>query len=92
MPKGSIKKGEDIVRTGGTKTTPCTECHGQDLRGTDKFPPLAGRSPSYMVRALYDMQSRNRGGIGSVEMEPVLIGLSNEDFLNIAAYLASLEP
>ncbi len=92
VPKGSIKKGEDIVRTGATKTTPCTECHGLDLRGTDKFPPLAGRSPSYTVRQLYDMQSKNRAGIGSIEMEPVLVGLTNEDFLNIAAYLASLEP
>jgi len=92
VPKGSIEKGENMVRTGGTKTTPCTECHGQDLRGLNTVPALAGRSPSYTMRQMYDMKSRNRTGLGSLIMAPVIADLSNDDLMYISAYLASLEP
>ena len=33
-------------------------CHGADLKGLGPVPRLAGRSPSYMARQLYDMQQR----------------------------------
>src|SRR5262249_13131305 len=33
VPVGSVKKGEEIVLTGGGKTTPCAACHGADLQG-----------------------------------------------------------
>ncbi len=92
VPKGSVKKGENIVRTGGGKTTACTVCHGQDLRGLGPVPTLAGRSPSYLTRQLYDMKHGNRVGLWSPLMAPVVSNLNNDDFLVISAYLASLEP
>lgn len=92
VPKGSLKKGEALVMTGAGKTTPCTVCHGADLRGLGPVPTLAGRSPSYTVRQLYDMKHGNRVGAWSPLMAPVLANLTNDDFLLAAAYLASLEP
>jgi cytochrome c553 len=92
VPKGSLKKGEALVTTGGGKTTACTVCHGVDLRGLGPIPTLAGRSPSYTGRALYDMKVGNRTGEWSPLMAPVLANLTNDDILNISAYLASLEP
>lgn len=92
VPKGSVKKGEALVTTGGGKTTACTVCHGVDLRGLGPIPPLAGRSPSYAGRALYDMKVGNRTGEWSPLMAPVLANLNNDDILAISAYLASLEP
>jgi cytochrome c553 len=92
VPKGSIARGENLVRYGGGKVAPCTECHGQDLRGIGATPALAGRSPSYLVRQMYDMQHRKRDGLMSMQMATLLINLNNNDLLFAAAYLASLEP
>ncbi len=92
VPKGSVKKGEAIVRTGGGKTTACVICHGQDLRGLGPVPRLANRSPSYLTRQLYDMKHGNRTGAWSPLMAQVVSNLNNDDLLVISAYLASLDP
>ena len=96
VPPGSLKKGEALVREGttasGKKVTACTICHGSDLRGLGPLPTLAGRSPSYLARQLYDMQHGNRNGEWTVLMAPVIAGMSSDDVLNASAYLASLHP
>jgi cytochrome c553 len=55
-------------------------------------PALAGRSPSYIVRQLYDLQHGVRGGQWAQLMKSVVAGLSEEDLVSIAAYTASLKP
>jgi cytochrome c553 len=55
-------------------------------------PGIAGRSPSYVVRQLFDMQQGKRKGLWTALMMPVVSKLTNEDMLNIAAYTASREP
>ena len=92
VPPGSIAKGKTLVTTGGGKTTPCTVCHGADLRGLGPVPRLANRSPSYVARQIYDMQHGNRIGEWMPLMAPVIDKLTQDDVLNIAAYLASLQP
>jgi cytochrome c553 len=92
VPPGSIKKGEALVTTGNGKVTACTVCHGPDLRGLGPVPRLAGRSPSYIARQLYDMQHGNRAGLWTPLMAPVLAGLDQDDVLAASAYLASLQP
>ena len=92
VPKGSLAKGEILVRTGGGKVTPCTVCHGADLRGLGPVPRLAGNSPSYLARQLYDMQTGHRAGAWTPLMAPVVAGLSDADVLAAAAYLGSLRP
>ena len=93
VPPGSLKKGEALVVRGGSgKTLACAACHGEGLRGNDKFPSLAGRSPSYIARQLLDFQHYTRVGPGSQLMQPIVQKLSEEDILDITAYLASLQP
>jgi len=92
VPKGSLSRGEVLVKTGNGKVTPCTACHGADLRGLGPVPRLAGRSPSYVARQLYDMQTGNRAGVWTPLMAPVVIHLSANDALAAAAYLGSLTP
>jgi cytochrome c553 len=93
VPIGSVKKGEDLVIRGGAgKTVACAACHGEGLKGNGNFPPLAGRSPSYLARQLYDIQHYARNGTGTQLMRPVVQNLSEDDILAITAYLASLEP
>jgi cytochrome c553 len=90
VPPGSLKKGEALVTTGGSgKTTQCGVCHGADLTGVGPVPGIAGRSPSYTVRQLYDMQQGIRKGEWSDLMKPVVAKLTNADMLAIAAYTAS---
>jgi cytochrome c553 len=55
-------------------------------------PSLAGRSPSYAVRQLYDMQHGNRNGAWTPLMASVVAQLGADDLLVAAAYLASLKP
>jgi cytochrome c553 len=92
VPAGSIKKGEALVTTGGGKTTACAVCHGADLKGLGPVPGLAGRSPSYTVRQLYDTQTGARKGVWADLMKPVVAKLTSDDMLAIAAYAASLKP
>jgi cytochrome c553 len=92
VPKGSLGKGEALVETGDGKVTRCTACHGADLRGLGPVPRLAGRSPSYIARQLYDMKTGNRAGAWTPLMAPVVANLNADDILAAAAYLGSLPP
>jgi cytochrome c553 len=96
VPPGSLKKGQALVENGvtasGANVTPCTACHGLDLRGLGPVPRLAGRSPSYIARQLYDMQHGNRMGTWTPLMAAVVANLGPDDLLTAAAYLSSLEP
>jgi len=93
VPIGSISKGAALVGTGGAaKTLQCAICHGQDLKGLGGVPPIAGRSPSYVVRQLYDIQNDARAGTAAQLMKGTVANLTVDDMLWIAAYLASLTP
>ncbi|MCM8611752.1 c-type cytochrome [Accumulibacter sp.] len=90
VPKGSIARGEWLVSTGGNgKTLPCAECHGSDLRGDAEVPPIVGRSPSYIVRQLYDIRHGVRTGERVQPMQAVVAALTIDDMLAIAACLAA---
>lgn len=89
-PIGSIKKGQILVTTGGAgKTLACGECHGANLEGLGPVPPLAGRSPSYIARQLYDIQQGARHGLWSPLMQKAVANLTSEDIVAIGAYIAS---
>ena len=89
VPPGSIKKGEALVTTGAGRTTRCALCHGADLKGLGPVPGIAGRSPSYTVRQLFDTQRGTRKGVWADLMKPVVANLTDDDMLAIAAYTAS---
>ena len=93
VPVGAVKKGEALVtKGGGGKTMACAGCHGADLRGMGPVPGLAGRSPSYLMRQMFDMQQGFRKGTWTELMKPVVQKLTAEDMLNIVAYTASQAP
>ena len=86
-PPGSIAKGEALARTGE-----CVVCHGADLKGLGPVPGIAGRSPSYVARQLYDMQTGARHGEWADLMKKAVAPLTSDDLVNLAAYLASRRP
>ena len=93
VPVGSIAKGAALVTTGGNgRTVACGTCHGADLKGLGPVPPLAGRSPSYAVRQMFDLQHGTRRGPWAPLMTAAVQKLTLDDMVAIAAYLASRVP
>ena len=102
VPVGSVKKGKDLVTTGGArivgnefirgKSTPCITCHGEDLMGQGDSPPIAGRSPSYMVRQIWDIQQGTRNSEPAQLMKLAVANLTSEDLIAVAAYVSSRVP
>jgi cytochrome c553 len=93
VPPGSVERGRQLAATGGNgKSAPCTICHGPELNGLGPIPGLAGRSPSYLVRQLYDFQHGTRAGPWSPLMASNVTKLTLDDMVALAAYAASLPP
>jgi cytochrome c553 len=92
VPIGSVERGRALVAGSDGTTVACAGCHGPDLRGLAAIPPLAGRSPTYLVRQLYDFKHGTRAGSGGILMQPAVERLAPEDMISIAAYAASLPP
>ena len=91
VPKGAIARGKKLVQS-GNGAFPCASCHGATLKGDGNVPGLAGRSPSGIVRQLYDIQRGSRGGPAVDPMKPEVANMTDENKVDIAAYLASLKP
>jgi cytochrome c553 len=93
VPAGAVKKGEALVKTGGNgKTVACGICHGPNMKGAGIVPSIAGRSPSYLGRQMYDFKNGTRHGANAAMMTPVVANVTDEDIVNVLAYLATLEP
>jgi cytochrome c553 len=93
VPEGSIKKGEMLATTGGNgKTIQCSVCHGADFRGIGDVPRLSGRGAYYLIRQLNDIKNGARKGTAVALMKPVVEKLTDEDMVNLVAYMASREP
>ncbi len=92
VPQGSLQRGAALAAAAVPgKTLQCALCHGPGLRGLGDVPRLAGRSPSYLMRQLYDFKRGSRTGASGL-MKPVVAGLSQDDMIAIGAYVSSLTP
>ncbi len=70
----------------------CETCHGAGLKGAGNIPGIAGRSPTYTFRQLYDYKQRVRAGAASAAMMPSVQDLTVSDMLALSAYAGSLPP
>jgi len=93
VPVGSLAQGKKLAHSWGPdKALACVSCHGPQLRGVGDVPPLAGRSPSYLVRELADFRDGARSGPTAVPMAQVTQGMKNDEMIAVAAYIGSLKP
>ena len=103
VPVGSLAKGQALVTTGADpgadakdtankKTMACGACHGVDLKGKGDVPAIAGRSPSYTMRQLWDLRQDTRNGPAAKIMKGVVAKLTVDDMIAITAYVTSREP
>jgi cytochrome c553 len=86
VPQGAVAKGRHLAARMN-----CVECHGEKLTGMESTAPgIAGRSPSYLARQLYDFQKGTRHGELAAPMQQVAGQLTAADIVNLTVYLASL--
>lgn len=83
----SVAHAAGDAEAGKDKVMMCSACHGADGNSpAPNFPSLAGQGEPYMVKQLIDI----RDGARSVpEMVPFVMGVSDQDFADMAAYFAS---
>ena len=92
VPRGSVAAGRELATTGGGRSIQCSVCHGPDLKGLGLVPSIAGRSPIYLARQMFDIKHGARDTANVALMRGAVDNLTDEDVLNLSAYLASLEP
>ena len=97
-PPGAINRGKRLVVSGksakddSVRTQICSQCHLANLKGTAEIPPIAGRSPTYLLRQLLAFRNGLRENPHSAQMNPVVEKLTLDEMIDIAAYLGSLSP
>jgi len=95
VPVGSIARGRALAHGGSTaadRGVACETCHGPALRGLGLAPPLAGRSPSYLLRQLLAFKMGTRKGNTGLPMQAIAAELELPAMIDAAAYAASLPP
>lgn len=85
VPPGTLTRGKQLAAK-----FQCTVCHGSNLEGVGPVPPLAGRSPSYTMRQLFDMKNGTRRGPWSELMKPIVDKMTTKDMMNLSAFAASV--
>ena len=93
VPRGSINRGKRIAQAGmDSPANACTACHGPQLKGAGVIPPIAGRSPTYILRQLLAFQTGARSGATGLPMRAVTKNLVIGNMIDAAAFAASLPP
>jgi cytochrome c553 len=68
---------------------PCASCHGEEAKGTEQFPRLAGQHADYLVKQLNVFQRTDERPEGSI-MKVIAHGLTPADMQSVAEYLQSI--
>lgn len=92
VPPGSISRGRTLATVGENGSKPCVSCHGMRLEGVGPIPPLAGRSPSYVLRQLLAFKAGTRATLANAPMRDVSATLDLRGMISAAAYIGSLTP
>lgn len=92
VPRGYLAQGKKIVEQGKASAAACTTCHGNDLKGSQIGPPIAGRHASYLISQLRAYKAGVRRGEADPDgiMAANLKYFSEQEILATAAYIASL--
>ncbi|HUQ09821.1 MAG TPA: c-type cytochrome [Steroidobacteraceae bacterium] len=98
VPPGALTRGKSLVLGGKSsvdnsqRTVACTQCHLGNLKGTDQIPPIAGRSPTYLLRQLLAFRNGVRVNEKSAQMNAVVEKLTLDEMIDVVAYVSSQYP
>jgi cytochrome c553 len=96
-PRDRVATGRTIYQEGlpESNVPACSACHGQEAKGQDEIPRLAGQLFPYTVKELTNWsKERGQGGTKddtSAIMAPTAHNLSQSQIAAIAAYLSYLQ-
>jgi cytochrome c553 len=95
-PKELVAEGKKTFDEGipSAEVPPCGSCHGQDAKGSDAFPRLAGQLNDYVAKKLLNW-SKERGQDlakpdNSAIMQPIAHNLTEAQVKAVAAYVSYL--
>lgn len=78
------------IAAGKEKTALCMGCHGPDGNSVNViWPRLAGQNAAYLLKQLQDFKAGKRI---DPTMQGMVMTLSDEDMVNVAAYYAAQKP
>lgn len=78
---------------GQKKSTRCMACHGIHGRiSAQMYPSLAGKDALYLEKALQAYRNGERSGGQAEIMRAYVVGLSDTDMADLAAYYSTLPP
>jgi cytochrome c553 len=96
-PKENLTEGKKIYLEGIPKSDvpPCASCHGDDAKGRDAFPRLAGQLHDYVHKKLTNWdkergQDKNNPDNSAI-MQPIAHNLSEAQIRAVAGYLSTLD-
>jgi cytochrome c553 len=89
MAAGGVQAGGDAAR-GQELSEDCAGCHGDDGKGDDETPALAGMDKAAHVSALKGYASGEREDESGM-MADYAVDLSEQDMADLAAYYATLK-
>ena len=93
VPKGAIARGKKLVDSRQHGAFPCAVLPWRAPEGRRQCAGAGGAfAQSGIVRQLYDFKHGTRGGPAADPMKPEVAHMTDEQRLDIAAYLASLNP
>ena len=78
------------AKAGATKAEACMECHGEDGKGDEDNPSIAGMSADKFTKAMQEYKAGTR--TKSKQMTKAAQKLSAEDIADLAAHYATLKP
>jgi cytochrome c553 len=85
---GPALAGGDVAR-GQELSVECVDCHGEDGRGDDEVPGLAGLDEAYQIEQLKAYKSGERTDEEAMIMYAE--EMTEQDMADLAAYFASLQ-
>ena len=86
-PKADIEKGKQVA------TTVCAACHAADGNsGIAMYPKLSAQHTAYIYRQTMDIKDGKRTNGAAGVMKPMVMNLTEQDIINVAAYYAKQQP
>ena len=86
LAAGNAYAGGDAAK-GAELAIDCADCHGDDGKGDEDIPSIAGMDAARHAKALADFKS---GAVESEDMVDYVEDLSEQDMADVAAYFATL--
>lgn len=95
--RGDVSEGKKIYLEGVQKSDvpPCASCHGDNAKGRDVFPRLAGQLRDYIYKKLTNWdkergQDKNNPDNSTI-MQPIAHNLTDAQIRAVAGYLSTIE-